>query len=127
MLHRIPGSDEKEKTYVRFKTLESKTVFEQHLSLLFAEPRVYDGIVQMEAGFQEGQILDIKVWVFRETAAAERHKDKNGPVQLEVMHTEQSRDKVCLCLFCCNFNHHFAFVFWNKEHNYHGTWSIALI
>ena len=99
MLYRIPGSDEKEKTYVRFKTLESKTVFVQYWSPTFVGTRVYDGIVQMEAGFQEGQILDIKVWVFRETTAAERHKDKNGPVQLEVMHIERSSDKVRLCLF----------------------------
>ena len=111
MLHRIPGSDEKEKTYVRFKTLESKTVFVQCWSPTFGGPCVYDGMVQMEAASQEGQISDIKVWVFRETTAAERHKDMNRPVQLEVMHTEQSSDKVCLCLFCCNFNHRFAFVF----------------
>ena len=111
MLHRIPGSDEKEKTYVRFKTLESKTVFVQCWSPTFPRLRVYDGIVQMEAGSQEGQILDIKVWVFRETTAAERNKDKNGPVQLEVMHIKRSSDEVCLCLFCCNFNNHFAFVF----------------
>lgn len=100
MLHRTPGSDEKEKTYVRFKTLESKTVFVQYWSPTFAGLRVYDGIVQMEAGSQEGQILDIKVSVFRETTAAKLHKDKNGPVQLEMMHTEQSSDKVSLCLFC---------------------------
>ena len=112
MLHRISGSDDfQEKTYVRFKTLERKTVFVQYWSPIFVQLRVYDGEVQMEAGSQEGQILDIKVSVFRETTAAKRHLDKNGPVQLEVIRRIHVNNKVCLCLFCCNFNHHFAFVF----------------
>ena len=116
MLHGIPGSDDfQERTYVRFKTLESKTVFAQCWGRMFAGQRVYDGIVQMEAGSQEGQILDIKVWVFRETTAAERQNDKNGPVQLEVIRRRHVINKVCLCLFCCNFNHRFAFVFSNKK------------
>ena len=65
----------------------------------------------MEAGSKVGQILEIKVWVLREPTAAELQKDENGPVQLEVMHTEQSGDKVCLCLFFCSFNHRFVFLF----------------
>ena len=51
----------------------------------------------MEAGSKVGQILEIKVWVLREPKAAELQKDENGPVQLKVMHTKQSSDKVCLC------------------------------
>ena len=51
----------------------------------------------MEAGSKVGKILEIKVWVLREPKAAELQKDENGPVQLEVMHTKQSSDKVCLC------------------------------
>ena len=65
----------------------------------------------MEAGSKVGQISEVKVWVLREPTAAELQKDENGPVQLEVMHTEQSSDKVCLCLFCCNTNHRFVFLF----------------
>ena len=67
----------------------------------------------MEAGSKVGQISEVKVWVLREPTAAELQKDENGPVQLEVMHTctEQSSDKVCLCLFYCSFNHRFVFLF----------------
>ena len=73
VLHGSPGSDSFQgKAYVRFITLETKTVFKkvQSRGLWIAKQHVCDGIVQMEAGSQVGQILEIKVWVFPEPTAA---------------------------------------------------------
>lgn len=83
---------------VRFVTLETKTVFDKVQSRTggVAKQRVCDGMVQMEARSPVGQILGIKVWVFRESEAAELHKDRNGPVQLQVMYGQHNIDKVCL-------------------------------
>ena len=83
---------------VRFITLETKNVFDkvQSRSGGVAKQRVCDGTVQMEARSPVGQILGIKVWVFRESEAADLHKDRNGPVQLQVIHGQHNIDKVCL-------------------------------
>ncbi|CAH3021668.1 unnamed protein product [Porites evermanni] len=47
----------------------------------------------MEASSSVGQIFAIKVWVFREPAAAKLHQDKNGHVELEVIHRKHDVDK----------------------------------
>ena len=81
---------------VRFVTLEEKTVFDKVQSRRggIAQTRVANGIVQMEALSPVGQILGIKVWVFREPSAAKLHQDKNGPVELEVIHGRHDIEKV---------------------------------
>lgn len=83
---------------VRFVTLEEKTVFDKKQSRILGEARqiVEDGMVDMEASSSVGQIFAIKVWVFREPAAAKLHQDKNGHVELEVIHRKHDVDKVCL-------------------------------
>jgi len=88
---------------VRFITLETKTMFDkvQSRSGGVAKQRVCDGIVQMEARSPVGQILGIKVWVFRAKEAAELHKDRNGPVQLPVMHGQHNIGQVCYVLLLC--------------------------
>lgn len=82
---------------VRFLTLENKTVFDkiQSRSGGVAKQRVCDGMVHMEARSPVGQILGIKVWVYREPEAAELHKDRNGPVQLQVIYGHHNIDKYC--------------------------------
>ena len=86
---------------VRFITLETKTVFDkvQSRSGGVAKQRVCDGIVQMEARSPVGQILGIRVWVFRAPEAAELHKDRNGPVQLPVVYGQHNIEQVCYVLF----------------------------
>lgn len=86
---------------VRFVTLEEKTVFDKKQSRILGEARqiVEDGMVDMEASSSVGQIFAIKVWVFREPAAAKLHQDKNGHVELEVIHRKHDVDKVCLFQF----------------------------
>ena len=86
---------------VRFITFETKTVFDkiQSRSGGVAKQRVCDGIVLMEASSPVRQISGIKVWVFREKDAAELHKDRNGPVQLQVAFGQQNIEKVSLCQF----------------------------
>lgn len=86
------------KAEVRFVTLEEKTVFDKKQSRILGEARqiVEDGMVDMEASSSVGQIFAIKVWVFREPAAAKLHQDKNGHVELEVIHRKHDVDKVCL-------------------------------
>ena len=86
---------------VRFITLETKTVFDkvQSRSGGVAKQRVCDGIVQMEARSPVGQILGIRVWVFRAPEAAELHKDRNGPVQLPVVYGQHNIEQVCLSSF----------------------------
>lgn len=83
---------------VRFTTLEEKALFYkvQSRSGGIAKQRVYDGIVQMEARCPVGQILGIRVWVFRDPEAAELHRDRNGPVELQVLYGELDIDKVCV-------------------------------
>lgn len=85
---------------VRFVTLEHKTVFDkiQSRSGGVARQRVCDGSVHMEASSPVRQILGIKVWVTREKEAAELHKDRNGPVQLQVSYGQQIIDKVSFLL-----------------------------
>lgn len=80
---------------VRFITFETKTVFDkiQSRSGGVAKQRVCDGIVLMEASSPVRQISGIKVWVFREKDAAELHKDRNGPVQLQVAFGQQNIEK----------------------------------
>lgn len=82
---------------VRFLTLENKSVYDkvQSRSGNIAKQRVYDGIIQMEACSPVGQILGIRVWVFREPQAADLHKDKNGPVELPVQYGQHNIEKVC--------------------------------
>ena len=86
---------------MRFITLETKTVFDkvQSRSGGVAKQRVCDGIVQMEARSPVGQILGIKVWVFRAPEAADLHKDRNGPVQLPVVYGQHNIEQVCLSSF----------------------------
>ena len=86
---------------VRFVTLEEKTVFDKKQSRIMGEARqiVEDGMVDLEASSSVGQIFAIKVWVFREPAAAKLHQDKNGHVELEVIHRKHDIDKVCLFQF----------------------------
>ena len=81
---------------VRFVTLEEKTVFDkvQIRSEGIAKQRVPDGMVHMEARSPVGQILGIKVWVFREPSAAKLHQDQNGPVELQVIHGRHDIEKV---------------------------------
>ena len=81
---------------VRFVTLEEKTVFDkvQSRSGGVAKQRVPDGMVNMEARSPVGQILGIKVWVFREPSAAKLHQDQNGPVELQVIHGRHDIEKV---------------------------------
>ena len=81
---------------VRFVTLEDKTVFDkvQIRSEGIAKQRVPDGMVHMEACSTVGQILGIKVWVFREPSAAKLHQDQNGPVELKVIHGRHDIEKV---------------------------------
>ena len=67
-----------------------------------AKQRVCDGMVQMEARSPVGQILGIKVWVYREPEAAELHKDRNGPVPLQVIHGQHNIDKVSTWFFYCS-------------------------
>ncbi len=62
-----------------------------------ARQQICDGRVQMEARSPVSQILRIRVWVFREPAAADLHRDGNGPVELKVEYGKQDIDKVCLC------------------------------
>ncbi|CAH3131642.1 unnamed protein product [Porites lobata] len=80
---------------VRFVTLEEKTVFDkvQSRSGGVAKQRVPDGMVNMEARSPVGQILGIKVWVFREPSAAKLHQDQNGPVELQVIHGRHDIEK----------------------------------
>ncbi|XP_078376588.1 uncharacterized protein LOC144659922 isoform X2 [Oculina patagonica] len=80
---------------VRFITLEEKTVFDkvQSRSGGIAKQRVCDGRVQMEARSPVSQILRIRVWVYREPAAADLHRDGNGPVELKVEYGNQDIDK----------------------------------
>ena len=89
---------------VRFVTLEEKTVFHkvQIRSGGIAKQRVPDGMVHMEARSPVGQILRIKVWVFREPSAAKLHQDQNGPVELEVIHGRHDIEKVHInsCFLC---------------------------
>ena len=81
---------------VRFVTLEDKTVFDkvQIRREGIAKQRVPDGMVHMEACSTVGQILGIKVWVFREPSAAKLHQDQNGPVELKVIHGRHDIEKV---------------------------------
>lgn len=82
---------------VRFVTLEEKSVFDkvQSRSGGVAKQRVCDGKVYMEACSPVSQILRVRVWVFREPAAADLHRDGNGPVELKVEYGDQDIDKVC--------------------------------
>lgn len=81
---------------VRFITLENKPVFDkvQSRSGNVAKQRVHDGVIQMEAISPVGQILSIRTWVFREPNAAQLHKDKNGPVELQVTYGQHNIEKV---------------------------------
>ncbi|RMX50741.1 hypothetical protein pdam_00018281 [Pocillopora damicornis] len=80
---------------VRFITLENKPVFDkvQSRSGNVAKQRVHDGVIQMEAISPVGQILSIRTWVFREPNAAQLHKDKNGPVELQVTYGQHNIEK----------------------------------
>ena len=82
---------------VRFVTLEEKTVFDkvQSRSGGVAKQRVQEGMVHMEARSPVGQIMGIKVWVFREPEAAKLQQDQNGLIALQVIHGKHDIQKVC--------------------------------
>jgi len=101
-LRKVQSDDLLGDVEVHFITLEEKTVFYKVGRVCRTHLPVANGMVHLEA-LSPSQVLEIKVWVCRKPKAAEAEHDKNGLVELTVIHGKHDNEKMVLIFYFSSF------------------------